>query len=272
MSVSNNIAQKNYKKLIIKVSLDAFSYAVLDLLQNTIIETKKFTFIERQKNEKIEDILWKYFLDEMALTKTYDEIVILHYNNLNTFVPKALFDEDYKGSYLQYNTKVFETDFFAFDTIEPYEMVNVYVPYVNLNNFFIDQFGSFTYKHASSILVSKLLELSKNNEKQTIFCHISTTTFEIVAIQNQKLLLYNSFEYTTPEDFLYYLLFTAEQLFLNPEYFQLYLLGTITEVDAIYTKAYQYIRYVSLLDSSYFPKNNSLNSQENLRNFILFQG
>jgi hypothetical protein len=48
--------------------------------------------------------------------------------------------------------------------------------------------------------------------------HFSEGHFEII-IQNQKLLFFNSFDYQTPEDFIYYVLFTAEQLSLNPENF-----------------------------------------------------
>ena len=91
----------------------------------------------------------------------------------------------------------------------------VYIPYVNINNFFIDQFGTFDYKHANSILVSKLLDASKNNDNKKMIVHFNPGHFEIIVIQNQKLLLFNSFEYKTPEDFIYYLLFTAEQLNMN---------------------------------------------------------
>jgi hypothetical protein len=70
------------------------------------------------------------------------------------------------GSYLQYNTKVFETDFFAFDTLSNYDINAVYIPYVNMNNFFIDKFGTFDYKHANSILVTKLLDASKTEMRK----------------------------------------------------------------------------------------------------------
>jgi hypothetical protein len=43
--------------------------------------------------------------------------------------------------------------------------------------------------------------------------HFSEGHFD--CYQNQKLLLFNSFDYQTPEDFIYYVLFTAEQLSLN---------------------------------------------------------
>jgi hypothetical protein len=136
-----------------------------------------------------------------------------------------------------------------------------------MNNFFIDQYGSFDYKHANSILVSKLLDLSKNNEERKMFVHVSESHFEIVVVQNQKLHLFNSFEYKTSEDFIYYILFTAEQLQLNPEHFKLEFLGAIVETDAFYQIAYKYIRNVSLFDVSEFT--NTFTEKENREHFIL---
>jgi hypothetical protein len=215
----------------------------------------------------MEDFLESAYTENPDLKNNYDEILIIHSNNLCTFVPTALFDHEFLGSYLQFNTKVFETDFFTFDSLDKYEMNHVYIPYVNLNNFFIDQYGTFDYKHANTILVSKLLDFSKNKEERKMFVHVNENHFDIVVVQNQKLLLFNSFEYKTPEDFIYYILFTAEQLQLNPENFILEFLGSITENDAFYQIAYKYIRNVSLLDVSEI--NNSFSEYENREHFIL---
>ena len=220
-----------------------------------------------QRSGKIEDLFAWVFRENPELNHKYDDIVVIHSNNLSTFVPKALFDEEFLGSYLQYNTKVFETDFFAFDELSKYEMNNVYIPYVNMNNFFIDQYGSFDYKHANSILVTKLLDLSKNNEERKMFVHVSESHFEIIVLQNQQLHLYNSFDHKTPEDFIYYILFTAEQLQLNPENFKLEILGNITDDDAFYKMAFRYIRNISLFDVSDFK--NSFTEKENRKHFIL---
>jgi len=67
------------------------------------------------------------------------------------------------------------------------------------------------------------------------------------------------------------LLFTAEQLNLNPESFSLEFLGDITEDDAYYKITYKYIRNVSLFDVSDMQKNNSFSKADNLKHFILFQ-
>jgi hypothetical protein len=269
--VNPNITEKNYRKLILQVALNGFSYCVVDTLNDEILTFKDIQFNVFQRNSKVEDLYGKAFLDHKELTEIYDEVVVIHNNNLNTFVPKALFDEDYLASYLQYNTKVFETDFYTFDAIENQEINNVYVPYVNLNNYLLDQFESFDYKHFSSILLQRLLVFSKNKEESQVFVHFSGEKFEIVVLKNQQLLLFNSFEYTSKEDFIYYLLFTAEQLQLNPEYFNLSLLGTISEKDELFEIAYKYIRNVKLLDVSELQNRNKFTKADNLKHFILFQ-
>jgi hypothetical protein len=268
--MNTNIIDKKYKKLSIQVSLTGFSFCCFDTLNNTIVSYNTVLFDTAQKSAKIEDLFGDAFKNYPELKDSYDEILVIHNNNLSTFVPTALFDENFLGSYLQYNTKVFETDFFAFDEISNYQMNSVYIPYVNINNYLIDQFGSFDYKHANSILVSKLLIASKNKDEKTMFIHVNPSHFEIVVIQNQKLLLFNSFEYNTPEDFIYYILFTAEQLNLNPENFPLELIGNINTESDYFKIAYKYIRNVSLIDVEDLRWNNYFSEAENRNHFILF--
>ncbi|SHM74033.1 DUF3822 family protein [Flavobacterium xinjiangense] len=271
MSTQNtNITEKVYKKLSIQVSLTGLSFCCFDTLNDTVTSFNEVHFDTFHKATKIEDLFADAFRDYPELNDAYDEILVIHNNNLSTFVPAPLFDENFLGSYLQYNTKVFKTDFFAFDEIANYEMNAVYIPYVNINNFFIDQFGAFDYKHANSILVSKLLVASKNKDDKKMFVHINSEHFEIIVIQNQKLLLFNSFDYNTPEDFLYYILFTAEQLNLNPENFPLELIGNIDTESDYFKIAYKYIRNVSLIDVNDLRWNNYFSEAENRNHFILF--
>jgi len=265
--MNETITTKNYKKLSLQISLTGLSYCCFDTLN---WEITAYNSIKFEKYKSIEDQLWKIFLNHTELTRQYDEIMVLHDNNFNTFVPNALFDEMFLGSYLQYNTKVFESDFFTYDAIGSYDINNVYVPLMNVNNFLIDQFGTFEYKHVNSILTGKLLDVSRNIEEKQVFVHLQATHFEIVVVRNQKLLLYNSFEYNTPEDFLYYLLFTMEQLFLNPEMVKVLLLGDIDEDGQYFAIAYKYIRNVMLLDTSALEEKYSIENKEALKHFILF--
>ena len=84
----------------------------------------------------------------------FESINVTHSNNLSTFVPKPFFNEDNLSDYLQYNIKILKNDFIAYDTLENSELVNVFIPYVFINNYLFDTFGSFEYKHT--------FEVSKN--------------------------------------------------------------------------------------------------------------
>lgn len=264
---NTSVIDKMYQKLAIQVSLNGLSFATFDTLTNQPLVFQKITFGTFEKNIPMEELFSNVFIKYPELNSSYDEVVVIHANNLATFVPSALFDEEYLGSYLQFNTKVFETDFYAFDQLEKHEINTVYIPYVNMNNYFIDRFGAFDYKHAYTILIEKLLAISKNNEERKMYVHVSDTQFEIVVIHNQKLELINSFEYHTPEDFIYYILFTAEQLQLNPEYFKLELLGMVNEESPLFQMAYKYVRNTVLMEiNSYF---NSFSEAEKREHFIL---
>ena len=170
MSHTPDITEKKYRKLVLLVGTKGFSYVVHDTLNQKVGAVQHIDFSTFPRANKVEDHYWKAFVDHYDLTRDYDEVLVIHNNSLNTFVPKALFDEDFLGSYLQYNAKVFETDFFDYDDIPNTDMNNVYIPYVNINNFLIDQFGPFTYKNTNSILVSRLLEMSKNIDSKGFSC------------------------------------------------------------------------------------------------------
>ena len=92
--------------------------------------------------------------------------------------------------------------------------------------------------------------MEKNNSELKVFVNVEPSCFDLIVVKNDSLLLYNQFEYQTKEDFIYYILFTAEQLELNPEHFKCVLLGSIAENDALYAITYKYIRHVSMLGLS----------------------
>lgn len=94
--------------------------------------------------------------------------------------------------------------------------------------------------------------------------------FEIVVTKNQQLLLFNTFLYQTLEDFIYYLLFTFEQLQLNPEVVPLQFVGAISEENEFFKIAYRYIRNCSILDVGQLAATLKVEEKDILRHFILF--
>ena len=239
------------KHLSIQFSLDGFSFCVLDNDTKTFIALGDYFFKEKVAHtpQSLLTNIADVFDANKFLKNKFASVNVSHINDLSTLVPLSLFDENKLASYVEFNNKIFKHDFYAFDELKNHDMVNVYIPYVNVNNFFIDQFGGFEYKHFSTILVETLFNIYKYSVAPQMFVNICRSHFEIVAISEKKLQLYNTFSYKTKEDFIYYVLFTAEQLKLNPEKLELKLLGNIEKDDELYEIAYKYIRNVSLLEN-----------------------
>ncbi|ALJ03957.1 hypothetical protein APS56_01780 [Pseudalgibacter alginicilyticus] len=247
MVVTNNNSEHtpNNKELSIQISLNGLSFCILQSETNTISFLKNFSFDKKQSPFETLNQLKSIFETEDQLNDNFTSICVIHVNELSVLVPKPLFSEAALADYLKFNTKILKSDFITYDNIPCNDSVNVYVPYVNINNYIYDKFGTFTFKHFSTVLVEQILLIEKNSETQKVYAHMASNHFEIVIVNKGSLLLYNTFEYSTSEDFIYYLLFAAEQLGLNPEVCELVFLGDIVKDDAIYTIAYKYIRHVS---------------------------
>lgn len=245
MTQSKIETKTHHKELSIQVSLNGLSFCILNTVTNTITHLKSFPSAKKQTPQELLDHLKHVFNTENILHEDFNAVTIIHVNELSTLVPKALFNEDIIADYLKLNAKILKTDFITHDTIALNDSVNIYVPYVNANNFIYDHFGDFTYKHCSTILIESVMLAEKNASGSKLYIHVNPSHFEIVAVKDSQLTLYNTFEYDTPEDFIYYLLFTTEQLSLNPETINVQLLGEISDTDALYKIAYKYIRNIS---------------------------
>ena len=245
---NNNISDSIYE-LSIQLNLNGLSFFVLNTMDSEIEYLKSVCFENKQTPQALLDQLTHFFNSLEELQKQFRKVTIIHDNELATLVPKPLFDESNLVDYLKFNTKILKTDFITYDQLVIADIMVVYIPLVNINNFIFDRFGSFEYKHSATIILNRILTLEKNSNLLRMYLNIEETHFEIIVVENNKLKFYNRFEYNTKEDFIYYLLFTAEQLQLNPEEFPLVLIGAVDENNELYKIAYKYVRHVSKLSN-----------------------
>ena len=250
--INNSISLENTKdtKLSIQFNLDGFSFCISDNSTGEILYFFKNLFEDKQTTpENLMQKVDAIFKKDPFLQKDFSSVLVVHENNLSTLVPNKYFSEDKLLEYLNFNIKTLATDYIAFDDVQKINAKNVYVPYIPINNYLFQNFGAFEYKHHTTIFIEKLLSLSSSEEKK-VYVNVSSKSFDVVVIQNKKLQFSNSFEFETKEDFIYYILFTFEQLNLDVEKVKLYFSGDIELESEIYNSTYQYIRNVFFLESN----------------------
>ncbi|MDT0678231.1 DUF3822 family protein [Autumnicola musiva] len=248
--MATNSQKKAFLKMSIQVSLDGLSFCILNTEENTIIYYLKKSFPTRLDPVKVLEKIEEIYSAEPVLQQTVDEVNLIFSNALFTLVPSPFFQEENASSYLKFNTRILKTDVIAYDELQKHEIVNVYIPFTNIINYFFEKYGEFEYRHSISILVEELLKLPAEETKMYIYNR--GKEYDLVVIEKEKLLLCNTFSYETREDFLYYILFTAEQLNLDPMELQLMLFGDINRESPLYKIAYTYIRNIDFLNV-FFP-------------------
>lgn len=267
----NSTLNKSHKELSIQLGLSGLSFCILD---GSTKKIHSLDTIELENTTVPEDLiahLENWFNKPENQDMIFEKVVAIHENELSAVVPKPLFNESNLSDYLKYNVKILENDYLSYDAIDQHEIYNVYVPFTNVNNYLFDKFGDFEYKHASSILIETLVNQAKKGDKPTLYAYISRTHFEIITTDQKQLILYNTFSYHQKEDFIYYLLFTIEQLNLNPEKVTVYLLGLIDQQSELYQIAYQYILDVKI--GNHLPAvqnfDKHLSTEDRLRSMII---
>lgn len=235
------------KALSIQISLNGLSFCILDTSEKTIHYLKSVTFDKKKSPYELLEKLEAAIETQSLLKQSFDAVYCVYQNELSCLVPEALFEEEHLAEYLKFNAKILKTDYIAYDVLPCIESMNVYIPLININNYIFETFGNFTYKHASTVLIESLIESQTQTASTALYLNVNSNSFELLAIENKKLQFYNRFNYHSKEDFIYYLLYSVEQLKLDPESVKLHLLGNIDEKNELFQIAYRYIRHVELL-------------------------
>ena len=216
----------NQTNLTLSVGLNSISLSVFDLASGELIKFDKSNFnnplsIDRMLNE-LKDILNKNELD----FKKFENIKLLQQNNLSVLVPGELYSEKQKRTYLKYNTQIRNDDFIAVDNLNNLKIKNIYIPYININNYLVDLFKNIEYFHYDTELLNKLYKIRRNEE---FFVHVDNRQIKIIFFENDKLIFFNSYEIDNSSDIIYYVLLVLKEKKLN-----------IDKTEIIYIYDYEY--------------------------------
>lgn len=244
---TNNINTNQPKRLSVQLTLTGLSF----LISSEDGSVQHFLEREFDTPHTPEELLFELdhiFSNEAPLKDSFDTVHLVYTTHNYTLVPKSLFDETKASEYLKFNTKILANDYISHDEIENQNAVVVYVPLVNINNYIFDKFGSFSYFHSSTLLIQYLLKAEKHSEDTKVYLHVLKGQFDAIIIANGTLQLCNSYRYSSPEDFVYYVLFCFEQLRLNPEQVEVILCGMISPDSDLFEILYDYVRNVRFLE------------------------
>ena len=272
---SNNQFKTYFKELSIQINLDGLSFCVFNpvLLCVEAIYNFPINFSYKSK-EDIDRQIYFVIQSEDDLRQDFDTIKVLHNTPSFAFIPQSLYGgKDEMLEYLKYSIDVSEAEPYTveIDRIISIETVNAYLPNTIVNNSLLSYYGRFDYQHFATSLLRMFLKHYSSHAFEVMYIYAEVGSFYFVVFRGKKLYYFNRFNYETIEDFLYYILFSIEQLDIDTEQVPLYITGEVDPTALFYNKVRRYVRYIYLL--KYHKEHFATGMDEELirRNFVLTQ-
>jgi hypothetical protein len=231
--------------LSIQISLDGFSFCILDIPKGKYIVLKEFNFFLKRPR-----LLFKHVQEiisgEEMLNQDFKSIEILYSTNVFTLVPQAFFQKGAIEKYVSFN-HIHERGFITERAFFPKsETWCIYDIPENLKDYLLSKFPKAIFRHNLFPLVESVLKTNRNfADRQQVHLNFFRSYFEVVAISGIKLTFCNAFNYMNEKDALYYLLYIFDQLKLPAETTDLVVHGQLSQVAPLYHLFKKYIKRTS---------------------------
>lgn len=252
----------------IRINSDGLSFSILDLEKSLYLGIREYTFNPIDKplelKKKISDIIESdHLLTDPFQSTSYS----IEFGN-NTLVPHAFQSDKTDRELLDFLQPTLKSEQLGNDLIRAVEAHNLYpIPEIEMPSLN----GSARF-HSTTVFIDGMLRKWQSDKQTRMLLEVGSTHFNLMVLSDRKLIFFNRFEFRSKEDFIYFILFSMEQLQLNPEDTPLTLYGELDKRSSLFEIAYKYIRFVDFgLRPDGFQYASVLDELPNHHYYSLFQ-
>ena len=124
-----------------------------------------------------------------------------------------------------------------------------------INNYLVEKFGSFEYFHYTTVLLKKLYSDNPKDKIARIYVNINKSYLNIIVFNGKELNYYNTFDYESKDDILYFILFVIEQNKLINNETKMKLIGEEKIIKNYYNYLSKFIKNLEMKNTEYDIEN-----------------
>lgn len=236
--------------LYVSFAQKSIRLAVVDLERNKFVALEDYelitVFTPAQAAEQL-----RLIARENALLQEqgWQTIRIAISNQHFTLVPETLYDPAHQQDYLRLHSNLNP----QLDDVLSYrhsslEAVNIFAIERVLRETIKDLFPErpIQFVHQTSSLIKSILHMAGRNIPRSMFVFVERGLVTILVADEHGLQFCNIFQYHSPEDFIYYIIFVMQEQKMNPEQETITVWGDITHDASLFTIMQKYIRHIKL--------------------------
>jgi hypothetical protein len=227
--------------LSLQVSHDGLSFCLLDSIRNKFVLLRSYESEDdkKLKTAEIEDLIHK----DDFLNRSFRSVKIIMPSAKCTLVPSQLFDPAHKDDYFLFNYIPDENSIILNNKVSNHDTYIVFSVSNPLHNLVSDKFPGVTIMHHLKPLLLNAPNKHILHGGKYVQLHIEKDFFNLLVINEKKLIFSNTFSYRNVSDILYFVMYTFTNLGLKQEE-TLFLSGMAEYYDELYTNISEYIRSV----------------------------
>lgn len=260
---NNDFQNVKDKILSINLRIDGLSFVILEA--NSIIkaeyyewQTKNWDYAVTQFNE--------VFSRHDFFKKDFKKTFIILKSKECTLIPKSLFDKTKAGTILETLYGFEKKDFLPYAlSLKKADIVMAYALNTKLESLIKTIFPKAILLHQSALFIDESLD--NTNIKNKLYLDISNQSFEVIGIKQAQIIAHNHFEYTSVDEFMFFLLSFVKQNNLSLNTLLLYISGMIAMESKIGKNLEKYFQNIEHLSKS--TANNKEAMFEELKKYTL---
>jgi Protein of unknown function (DUF3822) len=206
------------------------SFAVMNYLSKELVEFGHYTAAGDEADYS------EFFDENRFMNNRYHQTAIAYDANESVQIPSVVYK--YEDGQLHLNA-IYGKDVHVNIVAENLPALNLYNVYrmpSNRHATISRKFLNGKFWHLYTVILKNI----PVQQAGSMFIDFKTDEFSLVIVRESKLLLCQTFAYTTPDDVLYYLLKCCQHLNLSQKQTKIFLSGLIEKDSVLYRELYKY--------------------------------
>ncbi len=241
-----NILNSEHYKITLQILPDSFSFTILDSLRKKYVLLNHY---QLENSENFNDVLKPIIPNNEILKSNFEDFRVFVFSNNITIVPLAFSNAQSNEDFPKFNFGG-ENSNNSFSCRAAFDSTLYYNISKEINDILLLLNYKVLYPHASSILKEAQIACLQKESFNGIFLGLLYQYVEVVVIKDNKLQLFNVFQYQTDDDFCYYLVYLFDLFKFDKEKNPIVISGITKKNDSRIIKAEQFFKKIQYSKAS----------------------
>jgi len=254
--------------LSIQANQHGLAYCIFDRSANIFIVFRKQSFEHLRLQEDLTSQIVNILQKDNTLDLSFHSVRFLGYTRHSTLVPDAFYDRSSMHEYLSFNlSDDADRELFS-NHIAPPGLYNVFALRRDLVSVITLHFKKVEFLSQTTSFLRHIVSGQDALATPAVHIGLNTVFFDMACTGNGGLKHYNTFQYESENDLLYYVLYIYKQLGFDTRQVPLYISGELSSKLSYYEILRQYISNTAYAAPQKIPALASGLQQLNLVKFL----